>query len=54
MRGRYYRTGDKRAIADAFRAKHLADDLPDFDAEYNIPPTSTQPVPGSSASTTSG
>jgi hypothetical protein len=43
MCGRYARRGDKQRIAEAFRVK----DVPDFampDADYNIAPTTFQPI----------
>jgi putative SOS response-associated peptidase YedK len=43
MCGRYYRIGDKQAIAEWFHADP-AEDLPDFASSYNIAPSSTQPV----------
>jgi len=44
MCGRYYRRSDKQRIAEAFRLGKLPDDfvLPDWD--YNVAPTTFQPV----------
>src|ERR1700744_403100 len=44
MCGRYYRRSDKQRIADAFHLGQLPDDfvLPDWD--YNIAPSTFQPV----------
>ena len=43
MCGRYYRIGDKQAIAEWSNAE-AAEDLPDFSSSYNIAPSTTQPV----------
>jgi putative SOS response-associated peptidase YedK len=43
MCGRYYRIGDKQAIAEWFHAE-AAEDLSDFSSSYNIAPSTTQPV----------
>lgn len=43
MCGRYARRGDKQRIAEAFHVK----DVPDFampDADYNVAPTTFQPI----------
>jgi putative SOS response-associated peptidase YedK len=44
MCGRYYRRGDKQKIAEAFHA-HLVDDgTPSPPWDYNVAPTTIQPV----------
>jgi putative SOS response-associated peptidase YedK len=43
MCGRYYRRSDKQKIAEAFHATKVDDfELPP--ADYNVAPTSTQPI----------
>ena len=44
MCGRYGRRGDKQKIAEHFRAKPNPADLPIPDADYNIAPTTHQPI----------
>ena len=44
MCGRYVRRGDKQRIAEAFRAKPNPAELPMPDADYNIAPTTYQPI----------
>lgn len=43
MGGRYLRRSDKQRIAEAFRLGHLPEVLV-LPADYNVAPTSTQPV----------
>jgi putative SOS response-associated peptidase YedK len=43
MCGRYYRIGDKQAIAEYFHSEP-AEDLPDFASSYNIALSTTQPA----------
>ena len=43
MCGRYYRIGDKQAIAEYFSAE-VAEVLPDFSSSYNIAPSTIQSV----------
>lgn len=42
--GRYVRKGDKQKIAEAFRAEFNPVDFPMADADYNIAPTTFQPI----------
>jgi putative SOS response-associated peptidase YedK len=42
--GRYGRRSDKQKIAEHFRAKPVPADLPIPDADYNIAPTTHQPI----------
>jgi len=41
--GRYYRKSDKQKIAEAFHVKHV-DDFPLPPADYNVAPTTMQPI----------
>jgi putative SOS response-associated peptidase YedK len=44
MCGRYVRKGDRKKIAERFHAEPNPSDLPMSDADYNVPPTSYQPI----------
>ncbi|RZU39780.1 SOS response-associated peptidase family protein [Edaphobacter modestus] len=44
MCGRYGRRSDKQKIAEHFRAKPEPAELPVPDADYNIAPTTFQPI----------
>lgn len=44
MCGRYYRRSDKQAMADHFRVRNDLTDLVLPDANYNVAPTTMQPV----------
>src|SRR5277367_3669619 len=43
MCGRYYRIGDKQAMAEWLHAEPV-EGLPDFTSSYNIAPSTAQPV----------
>ena len=44
MCGRYYRKSDKQKIADAFHAKLVDDGTPNPPWDYNVAPTTMQPI----------
>ena len=44
MCGRYYRKSDKQAIAKAFHTRNSLEDIVIPDADYNVAPTTMQPV----------
>ena len=44
MCGRYYRRSDKQRIAEAFELGHLPDDFVLPEADYNVAPSTFQPV----------
>jgi putative SOS response-associated peptidase YedK len=44
MCGRYYRRSDKQAIAEHFRVRNDLSGLVLPDADYNVAPTTMQPV----------
>lgn len=44
MCGRYVRRGDKQKLAEHFRAQLNPPDLPLPDADYNVAPTTYQPI----------
>ena len=44
MCGRYVRKGDKQKISEAFRAEPNPAELPMPGADYNIAPTTYQPI----------
>ena len=44
MCGRYVRRSDKQKIAEHFRAKNPVSELPLPDADYNVAPTTHQPI----------
>ena len=44
MCGRYVRKGDKQKISEAFRAELDPAELPMLGADYNIAPTTYQPI----------
>ncbi len=44
MCGRYVRKGDKQKLAEHFRAQPNPTELPMPDAEYNVAPTTHQPI----------
>lgn len=44
MCGRYVRRGDKQKLAEHFRAKPNPPELPLPDADYNVAPTTHQPI----------
>jgi putative SOS response-associated peptidase YedK len=44
MCGRYYRRSDKQAIAEHFRVRNDLTDLVLADWDYNVAPTTMQPV----------
>lgn len=44
MCGRYVRRSDKQKIAEHFRAKPSPPDLPMPDADYNVAPSTHQPI----------
>ncbi|WP_084080713.1 SOS response-associated peptidase family protein [Edaphobacter aggregans] len=43
MCGRYYRKSDKQKIAESFHVKHV-DDFPLPPADYNVAPSTNQPI----------
>ncbi len=44
MCGRYVRKGDKQKLAEHFRARLNPPELPMPDADYNVAPTTHQPI----------
>ncbi len=44
MCGRYVRRGDKQKLAERFHAKPNPPELPMPDADYNVAPTTHQPI----------
>jgi hypothetical protein len=44
MCGRYVRRGDKQKLAEHFRARQNPPELPMPDADYNVAPTTHQPI----------
>ena len=44
MCGRYYRKGDKQKIAEAFHANLVDDGTPSPPWDYNVAPTTIQPI----------
>lgn len=54
MCGRYVRRGDKQKIAEYFHAKPNPAELPMPDADYNVAPTTQQPIIRQSRETGAG